>query len=72
MFRGMVLWCFLPIIPHIYFSSEWPFAQFHLPEDKTFLDLKKQVIIVGMDGRHVTILSTGYYSSSLPVTHTSG
>lgn len=42
-----------------YFSSEWSFAQFHLPEDTQFIAAfgsQNTVIIVGMDGRYVTVL----------------
>ncbi|XP_022742096.1 autophagy-related protein 18d-like isoform X2 [Durio zibethinus] len=37
-----------------YFSSEWSFAQFHLPEDTQFIAAfgsQNTVIVVGMDGR---------------------
>ncbi|XP_021904014.1 autophagy-related protein 18c isoform X2 [Carica papaya] len=37
-----------------YFSSEWSFAQFHLPEDTQFIAAfgsQNTVVIVGMDGR---------------------
>lgn len=38
-----------------YFSSEWSFAQFHLPEDTQFIAAfgsQNTIIIVGMDGRY--------------------
>ncbi|XP_019430946.1 PREDICTED: autophagy-related protein 18d-like [Lupinus angustifolius] len=47
-----------------YFSSEWSFAQFHLPENTQFIvafGSQNSVIIVGMDGRYV-------YLSHLTVT----
>lgn len=37
-----------------YFSSEWSFAQFHLPEVTQFIAAfgpQNTIIIVGMDGR---------------------
>ena len=43
-----------------YFSSEWSFAQFHLPEDTHFIaafGAQNSVIIVGMDGRFGPVLS---------------
>lgn len=42
-----------------YFSSEWSFAQFRVPEDTQFIATfgsQNTVIIVGMDGRYETII----------------
>lgn len=42
-----------------YFSSEWSFAQFHLPENTRYIvafGSQNTVLIVGMDGRCVTVL----------------
>lgn len=45
---------FAGVLPK-YFSSEWSFAQFHLPEDTQFITAfgsQNTVIIVGLDGRY--------------------
>uniref|UniRef100_A0A2N9EVH5 BCAS3 domain-containing protein n=1 Tax=Fagus sylvatica TaxID=28930 RepID=A0A2N9EVH5_FAGSY len=55
-----------------YFSSEWSFAQFHLPEDTQFIAAfgsQNTVIIVGMDGRScksLNVTSFGPLVSSAP------
>jgi len=47
----------LPSFPGVlpkYFSSEWSFAQFHLPEETQFVAAfgsQNTVLIIGMDGR---------------------
>lgn len=41
-----------------YFSSEWSFAQFHLPENTKFIvafGSQNTVLISGMDGRYVCL-----------------
>lgn len=42
-----------------YFSSEWSFAQFHLPEVTRYtaaFGAQNAVIIIGMDGRYQIII----------------
>lgn len=51
-----------------YFSSEWSFARFHLPEDTQFISAfgsQNTVVIVGMDGRYVTVLFVYFYIGNL-------
>jgi hypothetical protein len=46
--------CACPGVLPKYFSSEWSFAQFHLPEDTQYIAAfasQNTVIIVGMNGR---------------------
>jgi hypothetical protein len=45
-----------PVILPDYFSSEWSFAQFRLPETTTYVtafgEQQNTVMIIGMDGRY--------------------
>lgn len=47
-----------------YFSSEWSFAQFHLPENTKFIvafGSQNTVVIAGMNGRYVCLSSSYCY-----------
>jgi len=46
--------CYFPGMLPKYFSSEWSFAQFHLPEITRYVaafGAQNTVMIIGMDGR---------------------
>lgn len=66
-FLHLIVFLFIAGVLPKYFSSEWSFAQFHLPEDTRFIAAfgsQNTVIIAGLDGRYVIVPVTCLNSDS--------